>query len=90
MDTSTFAAAISLIFLSLRMWSSGKGWLSVIFHAVWNGSVVILNVLQGSVSFQSFFGYQTSRVNNTIISFVVAALSLLEMWRIARRPIQTK
>lgn len=72
------------------MWSSGKGWLSVIFHAVWNGSVVILNVLQGSVSFQSFFGYQTSHVNNTIISFVVAALSLLEMWRIARRPIQTK
>lgn len=37
----SFMFTIPHIFFGLRTWSSGKGWFAVVFHSVWNVSILV-------------------------------------------------
>lgn len=39
LNYSNFFFVIPLLFFSLRTWRSGRGWLSILIHSAWNGTV---------------------------------------------------
>jgi len=43
----SFAFIIPTLFFSYRTWLSGKGWLSILIHSVWNAGVFGLDCVEG-------------------------------------------
>lgn len=75
-------AAVSLIY-SLRTWTSGKGWFSIIFHSGWNGIIFALGCGSGEIPCNLIGqAYDAASAASTI---VFAAMMVMVTYYLYRR-----
>lgn len=84
LNYAMFANAVTTLFFSYRAWMSGKGWLSIIVHSVWNGSLFGIDCTFDETVSCSVFGDTVDDVLFSVSSISVSLILLIIMYFLYR------
>ena len=63
------------LFYSLRTWTSGKGWFSILFHSLWNFIVFVLVLVEGEYSWSLIYEDGLIEFEMLIFSVILVAIT---------------
>ena len=81
----TFAFVIPTMFFSYRAWFSGKGWLSIVVHSVWNAGVFGVDCISGEGSCAVYDSSFEGKIISIVFILGSAILLGITFWAYRRR-----